>query len=277
MVVALACVTLSVAPAQTLAGKLPIYRGVSYGPSPEEMATIYAQTTPDATTVILVHGGGWREQKLATEEGVVANALQLQGFTVFDINYDQDSPTTPAFPLEVNDVVSATEWAIANAATYGANPANVVMLGGSAGAQLVARAAELMDTGRPGAVRAVAELSGPMNLQTLVAMAIAGKIKSQGYVKSIGQALGCSSSLALCSSSYEAEWSPALNVPVIGCPTWLLLSSSTEPTDLSQGEEMLAATQRAGCQTELGLVTTGHGFSYWPTVAKRVFAFFDAE
>jgi len=272
---ALAAALLS-APAPTLAQSPPIYRAVSYGPSPNEIATIYSQTNPGATAVILVHGGGWRLQKLVTEQGSVANSLYRQGFVVFDINYEQDSPTEPAFPLETGDVMAATEWAIAHAATYGANPANVVMLGGSAGAQLVSRAAEQLDVAAPGTVRAVAELSGPMNFQTLVADAIAGAVP-KAYVKSIGQALGCPSSLTLCAASFEAEWSPALNVPTSGCPDWLLITSETEPTDRSQSEEMLTALQGAGCRAELNMQPTGHGFSYWSAVARSVAAFFKAE
>jgi acetyl esterase/lipase len=44
----------------------PIYWGVSYGPSPSETATVFAQSHPGAPVVVLVHGGGWRLQKLAS-------------------------------------------------------------------------------------------------------------------------------------------------------------------------------------------------------------------
>jgi acetyl esterase/lipase len=257
--------------------RFPIFRGVSYGPSPAETATIYGQVRPGATTVVLVHGGGWRLQPLATEEGSEAKSLQVQGFVVFDVNYDQDSATERAFPLETNDIVAATEWAIANAASYGANPANVVLLGGSAGGQLVARAAEQLDAAKPGAVRAVISLSGPMNFSTLVALAQNGTIKDRGYVLSIGQALGCNGDLAACSPGYEDEWSPALNIPASGCPDWLLFSSEVDVVAQAQASEMLTDLQTAGCKATWDVVPTGHGFSFWPTISRRVYAFVAAE
>src|SRR4029077_17434265 len=211
----LAIAALLMTPGLALAKKTgAIYKQVSYGPSPNQTATIYAQDTPGATIVVLVHGGGWRLQKFGkTEAGTQSKSLQLQGFTVFNVDYDQDSPTEPAFPLETDEVAAATEWAIANAAAYGGNPEKVVLLGGSAGAQLAARAAEQLDAANPGTVDGVVSLSGPMDFTTLVPLAEEKKIKDKSYVLSIGQALGCSGDWGACSPAYEAEWSPALNIP----------------------------------------------------------------
>ena len=255
----------------------PIYRNVSYGPSPGELETIYSARAPGATTIILVHGGGWRFQKLATEVGSQAKSLQLQGFAVFDINYDQDSLTEPAFPLETNDVNQATEWAIANAAAYNANPTNVVMIGGSAGGQLVARSAEQLNLAVPGTVKAVVSLSGPMNFTTLVPLAVSGQIKDRNYVVSIAQALGCPGMLSACSPAYEAEWSPALNLPSTGCPDWLLFASEVDTTAVLQADEMLADLTAASCSATMATVPIGHGFSYWSQVSARIFAFVRAE
>ena len=268
-----------IAPAPALAGNAgPIYKHVSYGPSALETATIYSQKGPNAPIVILVHGGGWRLQKTGTtEEGTESKALQLQGFTVFNIDYDQDSPTQSAFPLETDEIAAASEWAIANAASYGGDPANVVMLGGSAGALLVARVAEQLDAALPGTVRAVVSLSGPMNFSTLVQLAENKQIKDKSYVFSIGQALGCSSSWSLCSPILEAEFSPALNIPASGCPDWLLLSSEIDTTATLQADEMLSDLEEAGCSASLSLVAKGHGFSYWGQVTGRIFEFLRAE
>ena len=255
----------------------PIYRGVSYGPSPGELETIYAARAPGARTVVLVHGGGWRLQKFATEDGLEAKYLQLQGFTVFDINYDQDSPTLPAFPLETGEVAAATEWAIAHAAQYNADPSNVVMIGGSSGAQLAARAAEQLDLAAPGAVRAVVSLSGPMDFTTLVPLAQSGGVRDRSYVTSIGQALGCPGALSTCSPAYETEWSPALNIPAVGCPDWLLFDSQVDTPAILQADEMLAHLQAQACKATVTTVPTGHGFSYWTQVSASIVAFVRAE
>lgn len=271
----LAIAALLMTPGLALAKKAgPIYKQVPYGPSPSQTATIYAQNAPGATMVVLVHGGGWRLQRFGkTEAGTQSKSLQLQGFTVFNIDYDQDSPSEPAFPLETDEVAAATEWAIANAAAYGANPEKVVLLGGSAGAQLAARAAEQLDAANPGTVDGVVSLSGPMDFTTLVPLAEEKKIKDKSYVLSIGQALGCSGNWAACSPAYETEWSPALNIPTSGCPDWLLLSSEIDAPATSQASEMLAGLQGAGCDATMGLVAKGHGFSYWHEVSQTIFDF----
>lgn len=255
----------------------PPIRGVSYGPSPGELQTIYPGRAPGATTIILVHGGGWRLQKLATEVGSQAKSLQLQGFAVFDVNYDQDSLTQPAFPLQTDEVAAATAWAIAHGVDHNADPANVVMIGGSAGGQLVARSAEQLDATAPGSVRAVVSLSGPMDFTTLVPLAQGGQIKDRNYVTSIGQALGCPAMLSACSAAFETEFSPALNVPSSGCPDWLLLAGEVDTTAVVQADEMLVALQGASCNATMITVPTGHGFSYWSQVSARIFAFVRAE
>jgi acetyl esterase/lipase len=256
----------------------PIYKNVSYGVSPLETATIYSQQNPGATAVVLVHGGGWRLQTTGvTEKGSQAKSLQRQGFVVFAVDYDQDSPSEPAFPLQTDEIAAATRWAIANAASYDANPDKVVLLGGSAGGQLAARAAEQLDEASPGTVDGVVSLSGPMDFQTLVALAEQRKIKDKSYVLSIEQALGCSGSWAACSPAYEAEWSPALNIPAGGCPDWLLLSSEVDTTASSQAEEMLGELHGAGCEATMTVVPKGHGFSYWHEVSSAIFSFIAAQ
>ncbi len=256
----------------------PIYRGVSYGPSPGELQTIYSQAPgAHAPIVVLVHGGGWRLQKLPTEQGSAAKSLQLKGYAVFDINYDQDSPTTLAFPLESDEVKAAVEWAISSAAAYGGDASDVTLLGGSAGGLLAALAGEQLDAQAPGTVRAVVSLSGPMNFTTLVPLAASGRIRDKNYVFSIGQALGCTGALQTCSTSYEQEWSPALQIPLSGCPNWLLFASEADEAAVSQASEMLADLAGAGCSATMETLPTGHGFSYWPLVSARVAAFVRAQ
>ena len=212
--------------------------------------------------MVLVHGGGWRLQKLPTEQGSAAKSLQLKGFAVFDINYDQDSPTTRAFPLESDEVKAAVQWAIANAGAYGGEASDVTLLGGSAGGLLAALAGAQLDAQEPGTVRAVVSLSGPMNFTTLVPLAESGHIRDKNYVLSIGQALGCTGALQACSATYEQEWSPALQIPLSGCPNWQLFASEVDEAAVWQAGET---------------VPTGHGFSYWSQVSARVVAFVKAQ
>ena len=254
----------------------PVYKQLSYGPSAGEKGTVFASATAGSPIVVLVHGGGWRLQGKEIEESTQAKALQLQGFTVFDVNYDQDSPTTPAFPLQVEEIETAVRWIVSNAAKYHGNETNVVMLGGSAGGQLVAMAAELLDAERPGTVAGVASLSGPYDFQTLVAAAESKEIKDRNYVTSIGQALGCPGNLPACSPAFEEAWSPTLHIPAAGSPSWLLVSSQQYPVDTHQAEEMRADLQAAGCSVAMLEVATSHGFYLWSEVATQVYEFIRA-
>jgi acetyl esterase/lipase len=260
-------------PAAATATSPPIYRGLSYGPSVNEIATVFESARPASPVVVLVHGGGWRTQTMETEQGADAKSLQLKGFTVVDVNYDQDSPAQAAFPTEVLDVEEATRWAISHAASYDGEPGNVILLGGSAGGQLAAMAGEALDAATPGAVRGIVSLSGPMNFQVIVAMAENKEITDKSFITSVEQALGCPGNLGACSPAFEAEWSPALSIPASGCPAWLLLSSEVDTTESRQASEMLARLRGAGCTATWRQVPTGHGFSMWPRVFPAIVEF----
>ncbi|MDQ6810715.1 MAG: alpha/beta hydrolase, partial [Actinomycetota bacterium] len=143
-------------------------QGVSYGPLGGDKVVIFPALSPGARTVLLVHGGGWHEQTSEVPQRLTAKELQKQGFAVFDVLYPQDSEAEGAFPLEPEAIETAITWAIANGPTYNANPANVVLVGGSAGGNLVEMAAGRLDALAPGTVQGVVSLSGPANLHALV-------------------------------------------------------------------------------------------------------------
>jgi acetyl esterase/lipase len=241
--------------------------GVSYGPLGGERAVIFPALSPGATTVLLVHGGGWHEQTSEVPVRLYARLLQKQGFAVFDILYPQDSEGEGAFPLEPEAIETATTWAIANASTYNANPANVVLVGGSAGGNLAALAAERLDAAAPGTVDGVVSLSGPANLQALVPQ---WKKPAPALANLLALALGCPRLLG-CSESYEREWSPVFNVPpAANCPAWLLFSAQVDEVPLSQSQEQQAALEAGGCDSTLHVVPgSKHSFSYWTAEWRR--------
>jgi acetyl esterase/lipase len=260
LVVALALVWPSAAQAQKQ--YLPL--GISYGPNAEEVLNVFPAQAPGAATVVLVHGGGWRVQRLRTERSEEAEELQEQGFTVFNIDYPQDTPSMAAFPLEPEAIENAIRYARAHAALYDGNPENIVLLGGSAGGNLVELAAEQIP------VRAVIALSGPSNLRALLEQ----KLKVEKIGEDVEQALGCLESA--CSPSFAEEWSPALHVSL--CPVWQLYSSKGDPVPLSQAQGMLGALRSAGCTANLTVLGGGkHAFEYWPQIRHELFSFIREE
>jgi acetyl esterase/lipase len=260
LVVALALAWPSVAQAQ----KQYVPIGISYGPNAEEVLNVFPAQTPHAVTVVLVHGGGWRIQRLRTERSEEAEELQEQGFTVFNIDYPQDTPSMSAFPLEPDAVENAIGYAQAHTALYNGDPENIVLLGGSAGGNLVELAAEQIP------VRAVIALSGPTNLRALLEQ----KLRVEKIGEDVEQALGCLESA--CSPNFAEEWSPAMHVSL--CPVWQLFSSKADPVPLSQAQGMLAAVRAAGCAAHLTVLGGGkHAFEYWPQVKHELFSFIREE
>lgn len=254
-----------------------IYRSLSYGPSPHEILDVYASSTPGSTTIVLVHGGGWRKQRDLAKLEAESRSLQRAGLTVFNINYDQDSSSARAFPLESNDVVEATRWAVAHAAGFDGDPHNVVLIGGSAGGQLVAIAAEQLAVSDPGMVRGVISLSGPMNFVSLWPQIEDRQIENENFRLSVELALGMTGTHKF-PTAFAEEWSPTMHVPRSGCPAWLLLHSQNEGIPVSQAEEMQAALERAKCRSTLDVVPgKEHSFAYWTRVRREIGSFIAAE
>jgi acetyl esterase/lipase len=245
---------------------------------------VFPSAKPNATTVILVHGGGWRKQTGLYLLHRQAEYLQAHGFAVFNINYRQDVGG-PAFPTEPEDVVTATRYAISHASLYNANPSKVVYVAGSAGANIAALAAEQLDEVSPGTVKAVVSLSGPMNFETLVAMVKNHTIESRSLIVSIFMAMGGEESKAFepaawnsIPQSLERAGSPIFHIPARGCPDWLLFSSELDLVPLSQSQEMYSALNAAHCKATLQVLPgSGHGFYYWKKVASSIASFIAGE
>ena len=121
--------------------------------------------------VIFVHGGSWRAGK---KENYRRHCIRYakQGYVTATISYrlTQEAP----FPAAVNDTKCAVRWMRANAKENGADPDNIVIMGGSAGAHLAMMAAYSPDVpelegdgGHAGVsshVKAVVNLYGPTDL-----------------------------------------------------------------------------------------------------------------
>jgi acetyl esterase/lipase len=90
--------------------------------------------------VVAVHGGGWQSGH-TRHSGAFANwpaalaAIANDGFVVASVEYrlSKEAP----FPAAFDDVRDAIRWLRAHAADYGIDKHKVVVMGGSAGGQLV--------------------------------------------------------------------------------------------------------------------------------------------
>lgn len=129
--------------------------------------------------VVLVHGGAWF-QGAPSDMDRQGKLLASQGWVGVSVSYRLAQPGSPTWPQALADVQRQIRWVGANAATYGADPAKIAVIGSSAGAHLASLVASLGttdvavltgtpsdDTNPPVPVRAVVSWSAPTDLRDL--------------------------------------------------------------------------------------------------------------
>ena len=136
-------------------------------------ADVYLPQSPAGRTpvVVLIPGGGWRT---ADRGGLGALAATLAGHGMVAVNATYRAADSGVrFPVPVNDVVCAIDFAADRARRAGIVPGPLVVLGHSAGAHLAALAALAGDRFRkdcpypPAQVDGFVGLSGPYNIVLL--------------------------------------------------------------------------------------------------------------
>lgn len=86
--------------------------------------------------LVWFHGGGWTIGSVESSDPAVRSLTNATGAAILSVDY-RLGPEHP-FPAAVEDCWAATQWAVANAAGLGADPARLVVGGDSAGANLTA-------------------------------------------------------------------------------------------------------------------------------------------
>ncbi|MGC4939736.1 alpha/beta hydrolase fold domain-containing protein [Kribbella sp. DT2] len=133
-----------------------------------------SQDKNSRAAVLHIHGGGWSSGSRGQTPDWDRLLTRL-GFTVFDIEYRMvgDVPTGTAWQATVADSKCALGWVTANAAKYGIDPANISVLGQSAGGHLALMTAYTTGTGQfpsscggpEGKVKSVVSFYGPADLE----------------------------------------------------------------------------------------------------------------
>ena len=117
-----------------------------YGPDPRQRIDVYLPVQPSeapapagATIIVMVHGGAWMTGNKAMPHVVdnkVAHWVRQKGFIFVSVNYRLSPQVDPL--VQAHDVASALAKTQSLAASWGGDPAKVVLMGHSAGAHLVA-------------------------------------------------------------------------------------------------------------------------------------------
>ncbi|MEX0834956.1 MAG: hypothetical protein WD010_02615, partial [Nitriliruptor sp.] len=88
-------------------------RTIAYGDGPEQVADLAlpAGSAPDAgwPTVVLVHGGFWRDQYRRDLMADLARDLANRGFASWNLEYRRVGPTGGGFPGTLLDVAAGTD------------------------------------------------------------------------------------------------------------------------------------------------------------------------
>jgi acetyl esterase/lipase len=237
--------------------------------SPLQAADIYPSSaaTP-ASVVILIHVGGWASGGRASVSPV-ARDLADNGFVVVNANYRLDSPTTAAFPMEVDDIRSLIHWTQAHIGEYGGDRKKITLVGGSAGGHLAMMAGLLEAKEAAGSINGVVSLSGPSDLTNLRAQFSLPPIRKK-MIAALDQALGnCTANPCALAKPY----SPALNVDASRCPPMLLFNEDNELLPATQAQEMAMKLRANGCRVQLQILPGRlHAFDYWSSVSAKVIA-----
>ncbi len=99
-------------------------------------ARLYLPTPGAQPTGVLVyfHGGGWVLGDLNSHDNICRSLTNRSGAAVLSVDY-RLAPEAP-FPAGLDDCLTATRWAHAHAADFGADPDRLAVGGDSAGANL---------------------------------------------------------------------------------------------------------------------------------------------
>lgn len=121
-------------------GGFTIHRDLQYGPHGERnLLDLYRPAGTGPFPVVLqVHGGSWLSGRKDTQQQPIVRRLAQAGYLVACATYRRGG--TARLPDHIEDVKLAIAWLKANAADHGGDAGFVAVLGGSAGAHLVALA-----------------------------------------------------------------------------------------------------------------------------------------
>lgn len=239
---------------------------VSYGSNSQQKFDIHrARNGQVAPAVMMVHGGGWANGD-KSEKTEYAKKLAANGFTVFNVNYRLASSTQVGYPAQVDDLKAVAAFIKANGPQYRADPNDINMVGGSAGAHLVMLTSLQMNKATAGSIKAVAEMSGPTDF---MAPGTSGPV--QGF-------LGCNPTTQ-CSDALKKEASPLWNVGP-SCPAMYVMHSNLEAIPVSQAQDMYdkLIAPAAGCDAKLNRLSGSlHAFAYWDQVETSIIQWLNAH
>ncbi|WP_010149121.1 alpha/beta hydrolase [Serinicoccus profundi] len=211
---------------------------ISYGDDPSQWAELQRPEGEARGTVVVIHGGFWREAYGAELGEPLAADLVERGWTTLNVEYRRVG-NGGGFPQTFDDVHSALELVDAGGP--------VVTLGHSAGGHLAAWAAGRLRSGAwPGRVEVTHVLSQAGVLD------LASAYRERLGSGAVDDLMGFDPE-----DPRFASADPAQQLP-IDASVWALHAADDEQVPIQQSQDYVAAARAAGTRAELVEVTGGH-------------------
>ena len=216
----------------------PGTRELAYGADPKQrLDLLVPPAATRAPLLLFVHGGGWLIGDKRTGAGVKAAHFTQGGWAFASANYRLVPQAT--VEQQAADIAAAIAWARANAAAHGLDPDNIVLMGHSAGAHLVAWVGTdpryLAAAGVPiAAVNGVILLDGA-GYDIAGQMARPGNAVAGMYDAAFGKDVARQKAL-----------SPTLHAAAPNVARWLMLPIDRRDDSKAQSEGLAAALRPAG-------------------------------
>jgi acetyl esterase/lipase len=150
------------------------HTNLAYGDDPQQRVDVYVPDGPSTgaavrPVIVFWHGGRW-EFGDKSDYRFVGAALAESGYIAVIANYRHyPQVKMPGF---MDDAARASQWAVAHAGEFGADPRQLFLMGHSAGAQMAALLAldprYLQATGAVPQIAGVIGLSGPYDFLPLL-------------------------------------------------------------------------------------------------------------
>jgi len=195
--------------------------------------------------LLYIHGGGWIAGNARTHKKVAAE-LAARGYLTFNLDY-RLAPENP-FPAGLDDCVFAANWISENAKRWNGDPNRMAVGGDSAGGNLAAAAAIVLN-GKSGGpkFKAAVLIYGVFDIPASIERA---KQTGTGLTEQVAQAyLG---------ASYQAVWNDPRVSPVRGLakgsmpPSFIICGTNDDL--LPDSRALAEAMKQAGIEHELHVV-----------------------
>ncbi len=216
---------------------------LAYGPSDIERLDLFRTKTPDAPTLIYVHGGAWRTGS-ASRCHAPAETFVHGGVNYIALDFiSVDEAKGSLFPM-IEQTRRAVAWVYKNAKSLGADPERLYVFGHSSGAHLTGN---ILTTDWP-------------RLHDVPMTILKGGFVSSGMYDLAPVRLSARSKYVNFTDEMVEELSSIRHLDRLNCPIVVAYGDQESPEFQRQNREFAAAVESAGKPVKL---VVGRGFNHF--------------